>query len=126
MPTATMNISLPEELKRYVQERVAEGSYGNPSEFMRALIREEQRRHAGEKLERELFDNFMAHNPGATLESWHALRAEYRERLSEMRREIDKGIASFEANGGRVFDRALAEEIKRRGRERLRASTGEA
>ncbi len=125
MPTATMNISLPEELKRYVQERVADGAYGNPSEFMRALIREEQRRHAGEELERELFDNFMARNPEATPEAWHALRAEYRERLSDMRHEIDKGIASSKGKAGRVFDRAYADEVIRRGRARLGASRDE-
>lgn len=36
---ATMNISLPEEMKAFVDAQVAERSYGNASEYMRDLIR---------------------------------------------------------------------------------------
>jgi antitoxin ParD1/3/4 len=39
MATATLNISLPEALKEHVQKRVAEGSFSNASDFVRALIR---------------------------------------------------------------------------------------
>lgn len=41
---ATMNISLPDELKAYVEEQVAEGSYGTTSEVVRDLIRRERAR----------------------------------------------------------------------------------
>ena len=43
---ATMNISLPEKLKDFVEERVAEGRYSNASDFMRDLIRKDQERLA--------------------------------------------------------------------------------
>ena len=36
----TMNISLPEPLKRYVDGKVASGIYGSASEFVREAIRE--------------------------------------------------------------------------------------
>jgi antitoxin ParD1/3/4 len=36
---ATMNISLPDELKAYVEERVRSGEYANASDFVRDLIR---------------------------------------------------------------------------------------
>jgi antitoxin ParD1/3/4 len=39
MATTTLNISLPETLKAHVQKRVAEGSFSNASDFVRALIR---------------------------------------------------------------------------------------
>jgi antitoxin ParD1/3/4 len=39
---STMNISLPEALKRYVDERVASGDYGTSSEYVRELIRKDQ------------------------------------------------------------------------------------
>ncbi|GAA0296057.1 type II toxin-antitoxin system ParD family antitoxin [Sphingomonas oligophenolica] len=39
-----MNISLPETLKTFVDERVASGGYGTSSEYMRALIRRDQDR----------------------------------------------------------------------------------
>ncbi len=52
---ASLNISLPDPLKAYVEERVASGDFGTPSEFVRNLIRQdkEQRRS---RLESELFD----------------------------------------------------------------------
>ena len=46
MAMTSLNISLPDPLKAYVDERVATGDYGTPSEFVRSLIRQdkEQRR----------------------------------------------------------------------------------
>jgi antitoxin ParD1/3/4 len=41
---STMNISLPENLKSFVDQRVAEGGYGTSSEYVRELIRKEQDR----------------------------------------------------------------------------------
>lgn len=40
----TMNVSLPDELKHFVDGQVSEGGYGSTSEFVRALIRREQHR----------------------------------------------------------------------------------
>lgn len=39
-----MNISLPETLKRFVDEQVADRGYGTSSEYMRELIRKDQDR----------------------------------------------------------------------------------
>lgn len=41
---STMNISLPDTLKTFVDEQVARRGYGTSSEYMRALIRREQDR----------------------------------------------------------------------------------
>jgi len=43
---ATMNISLPDKLKAFVEERVAEGSYANVSDYVRDILRKEQERLA--------------------------------------------------------------------------------
>ena len=40
----TMNISLPEKLKVFVDERVANAGYGTSSEYLRELIRRDQDR----------------------------------------------------------------------------------
>ena len=55
MPMTSLNISLPDPLKAYVEDRVASGDFGTPSEFVRNLIRQdkEQRRS---RLETELLD----------------------------------------------------------------------
>ncbi len=39
---STMNISLPESLKAYVDERVTSTGYGTSSEYIRELIRRDQ------------------------------------------------------------------------------------
>lgn len=51
----SLNISLPDPLRAYIEERVASGDFGTPSEFIRSLIRQdkEQRRS---RLEAELID----------------------------------------------------------------------
>ena len=46
MPTASLHISLPETLKDYVNQRVEEGAFSNPSDFVRALIRADRERQA--------------------------------------------------------------------------------
>jgi antitoxin ParD1/3/4 len=49
----TMNVSLPDELKAFVDEQVHGGAYGSTSEFVRDLIRREQHR---QQLRGLLFD----------------------------------------------------------------------
>ena len=41
---STMNISLPDTLKSFVDERVNQGCYGTSSEYVRELIRKDQDR----------------------------------------------------------------------------------
>jgi antitoxin ParD1/3/4 len=41
---STMNISLPESLKTYVDDQVSTGGFGTASEYLRTLIREDQER----------------------------------------------------------------------------------
>lgn len=41
---ATMNVSLPEPMKAWVERQVDGGSYGNASDYIRDLIRKDQER----------------------------------------------------------------------------------
>ncbi len=41
---STMNISLPDTLKSFVDEQVNQGGYGTSSEYVRELIRKDQDR----------------------------------------------------------------------------------
>lgn len=41
---STMNVSLPDELKTYVDHQVDHGHYGSTSEYVRDLIRRDQDR----------------------------------------------------------------------------------
>lgn len=51
---ATMNVSLPDSLKDFVQQRAKSSDYSNPSDYIRALIRADKQRAAEEKLEQAL------------------------------------------------------------------------
>ena len=40
---AQMNISIPDKLKNWVENRVADGSYASSSDYVRDLVRRDQR-----------------------------------------------------------------------------------
>ncbi len=44
MPMTSLNISLPDALKAYVEHQVASGDWGTPSEYIRELIRQDKER----------------------------------------------------------------------------------
>jgi antitoxin ParD1/3/4 len=52
----TMNISLPEPMRDWVEGQIKKGSFGNASEYIRSLIREDQKRSAREELEARLLE----------------------------------------------------------------------
>lgn len=43
---STVNIRLPDALQAFVDERVAEGGYRSPGEYLRELVRKDQDRQA--------------------------------------------------------------------------------
>jgi antitoxin ParD1/3/4 len=47
---ASLNISMPEDMRQFVDHRTREGGFSTPTEYVRSLIREDRRR-----LEREQF-----------------------------------------------------------------------
>jgi antitoxin ParD1/3/4 len=53
MAMTSLNISLPKQLKAYVEAQVAVGEYGTPSEYMRDLIRRDKEIQLN-KLEKKL------------------------------------------------------------------------
>lgn len=55
-----MSFALPEELRSYVDERVRSGQFGNTSEYLRDLIRRDQRDQAAERLRSLVADGFAS------------------------------------------------------------------
>lgn len=78
---ATMNISLPDDLKAFVDAQVAEHAYGSTSEYLRELIRKQR---DVEKLRNLLLEGANS-GPGelVTADTFRQLREELRERLAE-------------------------------------------
>lgn len=72
----TMNISLPDPMKQFVEEQVSSGGYSSASEYVRELVRAEQKRQAKEKLELELIEAMKSPAEEATPEYWARLRKE--------------------------------------------------
>ena len=50
----SMNISLPEPLKQFVDGQIFTGRYSSASEYVRELIRADEKRKAEEQLEAKL------------------------------------------------------------------------
>ena len=74
----TMNISLPDPMKQFVEDQVTAGSYSSASEYVRELVRADQKRHAKEQLEQVLLS---AINSGDPIEVTPEMINEVRQRL---------------------------------------------
>jgi antitoxin ParD1/3/4 len=82
MANASLNISLPEALKEYVKERVAEESFGTPSDYVRSLIRDDKKRRDRERLDQLLLEGLRSDVEAITPEYLEELRREVSERTS--------------------------------------------
>lgn len=72
----SLNISLPQSLKDFVEEQVKAGGYSTPSEYMRELLRQDQKRRAKEKLEAMLLEGINSGTPiEVNDEYWERKRA---------------------------------------------------
>lgn len=80
---ATMNISLPDSLKSYVDSRVSKDGYGTASEYFRELIRQDQQRREREQEERA--------------------------QLEKLREEVEAGLTAIRE--GRFKEYASAEDL---------------
>lgn len=76
LPMTTMNISLPDGLKDYVDHQVADAGYSSSSEYVRDLIRQDQIRNAERELTRLIADG-VASGPSSevTASYWSERRA---------------------------------------------------
>jgi antitoxin ParD1/3/4 len=83
-PLETMNIALPESMKHYVQERVSEGGYSSASEYVRELIRADQKRRADDRIDALLLEGLESGEPiPVTKEYWEEKKRKLTERLSK-------------------------------------------
>jgi antitoxin ParD1/3/4 len=79
-----MNISLPESMREWVEQRVSNEGYGTVSEYIRALVREDQKRKAREDLDRKLISAIESGEATPmTTEDWQVVRSTVRKRLAE-------------------------------------------
>lgn len=77
----TMNISLPEPLKKFVDYQIAEGRYSSVSEYIRELIRDDEKRKAEGRLEALLLEGLESEESELTRQDFEAIRKEAMSRL---------------------------------------------
>jgi len=78
----TMNISLPDEMKAFVEAQMATEGYASASEYVRALIREAQKRQAKQELEAKLLEGLQGPAVELTREDWDSIEQEAHERFA--------------------------------------------
>jgi antitoxin ParD1/3/4 len=79
----TLNISLPESMRAFIEEQVATGGYSTASEYIRQLVREDQKRAAQERLEALLLEGINSGEPiEVSAEWWRQKKAKLLDGLS--------------------------------------------
>ncbi len=80
----TLNISLPDSMRAFVEEQIAKGGYSTASEYIRHLIRQEQEKQAQKRLEALLIEGLDSGDPiEITDEWWENKRTELAKRLRQ-------------------------------------------
>mgnify|MGYP000850641213 CR=1 FL=1 len=76
---ATMNVSLPDQMKQWVETQIETGHFSNASDYVRALIRQDQVYHdKRETLIKALIDGEKSGRSTRTLESiWNDVKARH-------------------------------------------------
>ena len=81
----TMNIALPESMKSFVQACVSEGGYSSASEYVRELIRADQKRKAEARIDALLLAGLDSGTPIlVTPEYWEEKKQQLAERAGKL------------------------------------------
>jgi antitoxin ParD1/3/4 len=83
----SMNISLPEPLKQFVDSQILTGRYSSASEYVRELIRADEKRKAEEQLEAKLLEGLNSAESALTRNDWNAIRKEALAKVESRKRK---------------------------------------
>jgi len=76
----SLQLSLPESMRAFVEEQAAKGGHGSADEYLRTLIREAQQREAKQRLEAMLLEGLEGEPIEVDDEFWDRFRARLVER----------------------------------------------
>lgn len=80
----TMNISLPDTMKTFIDRRIAEAGYNTASEYVHDLVRLDQERLDQKKLEAVLVERLEGDDwEEMSPNDWSSMREELQTRLSK-------------------------------------------
>ena len=78
---STINISLPDSLRDFVQQQVSEGRFADTSAYLQTLIRQDQRKKSKALLERKLIEGLESGDPvPMTEKDWTDIERQVRQR----------------------------------------------
>ncbi|MGO8815514.1 MAG: type II toxin-antitoxin system ParD family antitoxin [Terriglobia bacterium] len=83
----TMNISLPDPLKDFVNAQINSGRYSSVSEYVRELIRSDEKRKAEERLEAMLLEGMASPETELTSRDFEEIRKEALSRLKARKKQ---------------------------------------
>ncbi len=79
---STLNVSLPDSMRAFIDRIVSEGGYSTASEYIRELVRGDQKRAVEARLEGLLLEGLESGEPVEISEAWwQKKKAELTERL---------------------------------------------
>lgn len=80
----SINISLPDTMRAYVEQQVAEGGYSSVSEYFRELVRQDRKQRAKERLETMLLEGLNSGDATEmTVQDWEDIRQTIKERINK-------------------------------------------
>ncbi len=84
----SMNVSLPDAMRDYIEQQVKTGGYGSVSEYIRDLIRQDQKRKAKEHLETLLLEGIESGTATPMSDQdWTEIRQAVRDKLDLQQHE---------------------------------------
>ncbi len=80
----TLNISLPESMREFIDRQIESGGYSTASEYIRHLIRQDQEKAEKKQIEKLLLEGLNSGEPVEITDDWWLQkRTELTERLNQ-------------------------------------------
>jgi antitoxin ParD1/3/4 len=80
----SINISLPDTMRVYVEKLVAQGGYSSVSEYFRELVRQDQKQRAKEQLQTMLLEGLNSGEATEmTAQDWEDIRQAVRNKIKK-------------------------------------------
>ena len=84
----SLNISLPNSMRAWIDQQIARGGYSTASEYVRELIRQAQKREVRERIDASLLAALdSGEATPMTAKDWEELRQGLRDRLANRKAE---------------------------------------
>jgi antitoxin ParD1/3/4 len=77
----TLNITLPDEMRAFIEAELSIEGYASASDYLHALIRDAQKRRAKRDLEAKLLEGLLGPSVEMTPDDWESIRREALEGL---------------------------------------------